>query len=75
MTSMADYYRQTWWLWLVFVIVFGLLGHFVVALFYLFIPGLLIYSAYFGMVRVSEFRNIEDAERRAAAPRRPTSQP
>ena len=56
MDDLIDFYKRTWWLWVIFVITFILLGYFVVPLFYIFIPGLLGYSVYFGMVRASEER-------------------
>ncbi len=54
MEALIRYYRKTWWLWLLFVITFALLGYYVIALFYIFIPGLLAYSVYFGIIRGSE---------------------
>jgi hypothetical protein len=54
MDALWRFYRKTWWLWLAFVIVFALLGYYVIGLFYIFIPGLIAYSAYFGIIRGSE---------------------
>ncbi len=54
MEALLRFYSKTWWLWLLFVIVFALLGHYGPTLFYLFIPGLIGYSIYFGLIRGSE---------------------
>lgn len=66
---MGAYYRQTWWLWLLFMAVFGVISYYVSFIFLIFIPGLAAYSWYFGAVRLSELRKEgEAAARRAAAP-------
>jgi hypothetical protein len=54
MHPLLDFYRRTWWLWLAFVSLFITLGIYVSFVFWILIPGLLIYSIYFGMVRASE---------------------
>ncbi|HEY0009481.1 MAG TPA: hypothetical protein VGB55_12205 [Tepidisphaeraceae bacterium] len=51
---MLDFYKRTWWLWLLFIVIFALLGVYVTRLFIVFIPGLMAYSVYFGAVRISE---------------------
>lgn len=57
MHPMLRYYKQTWWLWLLLVIVFCVIGRYVSGLFFVFIPFLLAYSVYFGLVRTSEERD------------------
>ena len=54
MHPLLDFYRRTWWLWLAFVALFITLGIYVSFIFWILIPGLLVYSIYFGMVRASE---------------------
>ncbi len=54
---MLRYYAQTWWLWLLLVVAFALIGYYVTALFFIFIPFLLAYSVYFGLIRTSEERD------------------
>ena len=54
MHPMIRYYRQTWWLWLLLTVAFVVLAWYVSALFWIFIPFLLAYSVYFGLIRVSE---------------------
>ena len=54
MHPLLYFYSRTWWLWLAFVALFITLGIYVSAIFWILIPGLLIYSIYFGMVRSSE---------------------
>ncbi len=54
MDNLLRFYKKTWWLWLLFCALFVVLGIYVMSLFYFFIPGLLGYSLYFGIVRGSE---------------------
>ena len=54
MHPMLAFYKQTWWLWLIFLIVFAAMSYYVSALFVVMIPGLILYSIYFGVVRISE---------------------
>lgn len=54
MENLLRFYKKTWWLWLLFTILFIVLGLYVMPLFYIFIPGLIGYSFYFGIVRGSE---------------------
>ena len=61
---MWNYYRQTWWLWVLFVLVFAWLAYKVSVLFVIMIPGIALYSAYFGIVRVSE---LAERDRRGGA--------
>jgi hypothetical protein len=51
---MLRFYLRTWWLWLLFVVLFVVLGLKVSYVFFILIPVLLGYSVYFGMVRASE---------------------
>lgn len=57
MENLLRFYKKTWWLWLLFCILFVVLGIYVMPLFYIFIPGLIGYSAYFGIVRGSEMND------------------
>lgn len=66
MHPLLRFYLKTWWLWLGFLIVFILLGIYATALFFIFIPGLLAYSLYFGSVRVKEEE--EEAAKTRQAP-------
>ena len=54
MHPMLRYYKQTWWVWLALCVTFIVLGIKVSFLFFIFLPALLAYSIYFGMIRVSE---------------------
>lgn len=54
MDNLLRFYKKTGWLWILFCIVFVVMGMYVMPLFYIFIPGLLGYSLYFGIVRGSE---------------------
>ncbi len=56
MEALLQFYKKTWWLWLAFTILFIVLAINVSGLFYIFIPGLLGYSIYFGMIRGSEMQ-------------------
>jgi hypothetical protein len=67
MHPMLAFYKQTWWLWLLFLGVFVALTVKVSALFVIMIPGLILYSIYFGVVRTSELAEREAAERQATA--------
>ena len=61
MNPLLAFYKQTWWLWLLFVVVFALLATYVNFLFVLMIPGILLYAGYFGVVRASEVAERERA--------------
>ncbi|MBC7783855.1 MAG: hypothetical protein H7144_08440 [Burkholderiales bacterium] len=54
MENLLEFYKRTWWMWLVFIILFVVLALYVMPLFWFFIPGLIGYSIYFGAVRGSE---------------------
>jgi hypothetical protein len=54
--TLGSYYRQTWWLWLLFITVLVVLSYKLSSLFIIFIPATLAYSFYFGIVRVAEIR-------------------
>lgn len=54
MGSMAKFYAQTWWVWLLIMIGFSLLAYYVSCIFWLFVPGIVVYSFYFGWVRVTD---------------------
>jgi hypothetical protein len=60
MNPMMAFYKQTWWLWLLFVVLFALLAKYVSFLFVLMIPGIILYSVYFGIVRTSELAQQQD---------------
>jgi len=57
--TLGSYYRQTWWLWVLFIAVLVVLSYKLSSLFIIFIPATLIYSVYFGIVRVAEIREEE----------------
>ncbi len=48
------FYAQTWWLWVLFLIIAAMLAIFVTPIFWLTIPGLILYSLYFALVRSEE---------------------
>jgi hypothetical protein len=54
--TLGKFYRQTWWLWLLFTIVLCACAYFVSLIFLFGIPILAVYSVYFGIVRVAEIR-------------------
>lgn len=54
MHPLLAFYKETWWLWLIFMLVFVALTYYVSPLFVVMIPGLIGYSIYFGIVRTSE---------------------
>jgi hypothetical protein len=62
MNPLLAFYKQTWWLWLIFLCVFAALTYYVSPLFVVMIPGLIGYSIYFGIIRTSELR--EQSRRR-----------
>jgi 4-hydroxybenzoate polyprenyltransferase len=64
MHPMLAFYKQTWWLWLLFLGVFVALSYFVSPLFIVMIPGLILYSVYFGVVRTSELDESKKSPRR-----------
>jgi len=68
MAPMAKFYFQTWWVWLLLMAGFIVLAWKVSCIFWLFVPGILIYSVYFGWVRVTdESRKNDGCTRRFAA--------
>lgn len=67
MHPMLAFYKQTWWLWLLFLIVFVGLAVYVSPLLVIMIPGLILYSIYFGVVRTTELAEQEKAARRGPA--------
>ena len=67
MNTLGAFYKQTWWLWLLFAILLGALAHFVSLVFLLGIPVLAAYSFYFGAMRVGEIREEERKKRQNAA--------
>jgi hypothetical protein len=54
MEALLAFYKKTWWLWLIFVIVFVVLAIKVSGLLWIGVPGVIFYSAYFGSVRGQE---------------------
>ena len=64
MNPMLTFYKQTWWLWLLFVLVFAWLTYRVSALFVVMVPGIVLYSVYFGIIRTSELAEKEKADAR-----------
>ena len=73
MVTLAAFYRQTWWLWLLFLVGLGLLAHFISLAFLFGIPALIGYSVYFGIVRVAEIRKEREEALRKLNERRPKS--
>jgi len=59
MTTLGAFYRQTWWLWLLFAIALVALAYFTSLIFLLGVPLLIAYSVFFGVVRVAEIRREE----------------
>ena len=51
---MAKFYAQTWWLWLLLLVAFVVMASMVHPVFWLFVPGIIAYSFYFGWVRVTD---------------------
>jgi len=51
---MAKFYLQTWWLWLLLMAGFVVLAIKVSCIFWLFVPGITVYSFYFGWVRITD---------------------
>jgi hypothetical protein len=72
MTTLRSYYRQTWWLWLLFIIALAGLAYYLSLVFLLGIPILIAYSVFFGIVRVAEIRKEETEsmrdQKKGAAP-------
>lgn len=48
------FYARTWWLWCLFLLIAGALAIFLTPLYWLTIPGLILYSLYFALVRVED---------------------
>lgn len=68
MHPMLAFYKQTWWLWLIFLGVFAALSWYVNLLFVVMIPGLILYSIYFGVVRISELEEQNKNRHRTVPP-------
>lgn len=65
MMTLGKFYRQTWWLWLIFAVLLAGLCYFVSLIFVLGFPVLIAYSVFFGVTRVNEIRRDEqEAEER-----------
>jgi hypothetical protein len=64
MMTLGTFYRQTWWLWVMFVLCLGVLAYVVSLVFLVGIPVLIVYSIYFGIVRVGEIRKEEEEKMR-----------
>jgi hypothetical protein len=62
MMTIGKFYRQTWWLWLLFAALIGGLCYFVSMIFVLGFPLLIAYSVFFGITRVKDI-NEEEAEK------------
>ena len=60
MGSMAKFYAQTWWVWLLIVVGFVYMALKVHGVFWLFVPGIIVYSFYFGWVRVTDESRLSD---------------
>jgi hypothetical protein len=54
MMTIGKFYRQTWWLWLIFAALIAGLCYFVSLVFVLGFPILIAYSVFFGITRVNE---------------------
>ena len=65
MHTIGGFYKQTWWLWLLFVLLFAFLTYKVSLIFIVLIPGIILYSVYFGVVRVTELNEKEQKAHRA----------
>jgi hypothetical protein len=61
MTTLGTFYRQTWWLWLLFAAALVGMSLITSLIFLLGIPVLFAYSVFFGMMRVAEIRRDEIA--------------
>jgi hypothetical protein len=48
------FYAHTWWLWVLFLLIAAGLAIALTPMFWLTIPGLILYSLYFAMVRGDE---------------------
>ena len=60
MMTLGKFYRQTWWLWLIFAGLLAGLCYFVSLIFVLGFPVLIAYSVFFGVTRVNEIRRDEE---------------
>jgi len=54
MEDLLIFYKRTWWAWLLIVITLVLLGTYVNGIIFILVPIILVYSVYFGMVRISD---------------------
>jgi hypothetical protein len=64
MMTLGKFYRQTWWLWLIFAALLACLCYFVSLIFVLGFPILIAYSVFFGITRVNEIRREEEDGKR-----------
>jgi|GEM_PF-7056643 len=62
MNSLLDFYRRTWWLWLIQLIVLIALGRYVSLIFLFGIPLLAAYSVFFGLARIHQLRVDRDKD-------------
>ena len=60
MMTIGKFYRQTWWLWVIFAGLIGGLCYFVSPIFVLGFPLLAAYSIFFGITRVKDIREEEE---------------
>jgi hypothetical protein len=54
MEQLIDFYKRTWWAWTLLIVALLLLGWYINPIVWIVIPGLLVYSVYFGLVRSSD---------------------
>jgi hypothetical protein len=59
MMTIGKFYRQTWWLWVIFAGLIAGLCYFVSLIFVLGFPLLTAYSIFFGITRVKDIREEE----------------
>ena len=51
MNKMLQFYKRTWWIWSLFVIFIAVAATYVTPLYWIALPGLVLYSVYFATVR------------------------
>jgi membrane protein implicated in regulation of membrane protease activity len=59
MMTVGKFYRQTWWLWLIFAALIAGLCYFVSEIFLFGFPIMVVYSIFFAITRVKEIRQDE----------------
>jgi len=59
MTTLGTFYKQTWWLWLLFAAALIALAYYTSLIFLFGLPILIAYSVFFGFLRVAEIRREE----------------